>query len=272
VSLPGLGLGHHLGDQIPAQPHLPRLPPSAARATLAGAGGLVDKGSAHPLIGGPQPLFGDRLGRPHGVGGGRFLTASALRRMVAVRSHGVVVQPVVPVELCLLGFRQLPVGLDVGSILDQGALMWDLDLVVDLPGLSQRHKRGPQPEQAGPYHRPLWPVGLAVQVDVGDLTQPVAVAVDHDPAQPSPDLVNIGSWHRGSSFWLRRWRVGGAKRLRRPDGTAPCGVRFQNSRSIRRSSTQPADHSRRLPRRKRRQEPGRYNPPRQAGQTAPPGW
>ena len=34
VALPSVGLGHHLGDQIPAQPHLPRLTPTGAGATV----------------------------------------------------------------------------------------------------------------------------------------------------------------------------------------------------------------------------------------------
>ena len=34
VALPSLGLGHHLGNQIPTQPHLPRLAPTAASTTL----------------------------------------------------------------------------------------------------------------------------------------------------------------------------------------------------------------------------------------------
>jgi len=34
VTLPSLGLGHHLGDQIPTQPHLARLAPTGASATL----------------------------------------------------------------------------------------------------------------------------------------------------------------------------------------------------------------------------------------------
>jgi len=34
VALPSLRLGHHLGDQIPTQPHLPKLPPTGSSATL----------------------------------------------------------------------------------------------------------------------------------------------------------------------------------------------------------------------------------------------
>jgi hypothetical protein len=34
VTLPSLGLGHHLGDQIPTQPHLPRLATTGSSATL----------------------------------------------------------------------------------------------------------------------------------------------------------------------------------------------------------------------------------------------
>jgi hypothetical protein len=34
VALSSLGLGHHLGDQMPTQPHLPRLAPTGTSATL----------------------------------------------------------------------------------------------------------------------------------------------------------------------------------------------------------------------------------------------
>jgi hypothetical protein len=34
VPLPSLRLGHHLGDQIPTQPHLPRLAPTGTSTTL----------------------------------------------------------------------------------------------------------------------------------------------------------------------------------------------------------------------------------------------
>ena len=34
VALSSLGLGHHLGDQTPTQPHLPRLAPTGTSATL----------------------------------------------------------------------------------------------------------------------------------------------------------------------------------------------------------------------------------------------
>src|SRR5215218_4657451 len=34
MALPSLGLGHHLGDQIATQPHLPRLAPTGASTTL----------------------------------------------------------------------------------------------------------------------------------------------------------------------------------------------------------------------------------------------
>ena len=34
VSMPSLGLGHHLGDEVAAQPHLPRVTPAAAGAIL----------------------------------------------------------------------------------------------------------------------------------------------------------------------------------------------------------------------------------------------
>jgi hypothetical protein len=49
VALPSLGLGHHLGDQIPTQPHLPRLAPMGASATRWPSWRLVHERLAHPL-------------------------------------------------------------------------------------------------------------------------------------------------------------------------------------------------------------------------------
>src|SRR5919112_5543285 len=48
VALPSLGLGHHLGDQIPTQPHLPTLTPTRASATRWPAWRLVHERPAHP--------------------------------------------------------------------------------------------------------------------------------------------------------------------------------------------------------------------------------
>src|SRR4029453_17336189 len=48
VALPSLGLGHHLGDQIPTQPHLARLAPTGASATLWPSRRLVHKRPAPP--------------------------------------------------------------------------------------------------------------------------------------------------------------------------------------------------------------------------------
>src|SRR5215207_1358106 len=49
MPLPALGLGHHLGHQVAAQPHLPRLSPTGPRATLRGTRCLVHKRLAHAL-------------------------------------------------------------------------------------------------------------------------------------------------------------------------------------------------------------------------------
>src|SRR5512133_2459603 len=49
VALPSLRLGHHLGDQIPTQPHLTRLTPTTASATLWPSWRLIHERLAHPL-------------------------------------------------------------------------------------------------------------------------------------------------------------------------------------------------------------------------------
>src|SRR5215211_3642600 len=67
MPLPCLGLGHHLGDQVPAQPHLPRLPATAgARATIRWTRRLIHQRPAHPLAH-SDAILGGRAGRPHGV-------------------------------------------------------------------------------------------------------------------------------------------------------------------------------------------------------------
>src|SRR5512132_407035 len=71
VALPSLRLGHHLGDQIPTQPHLTRLTPTGASATLWPSWRLVHERPAPPLTHGAPVLPGgfNRLV----AGGGRQL-------------------------------------------------------------------------------------------------------------------------------------------------------------------------------------------------------
>src|SRR5215211_7834344 len=49
MALPGLSLGHHLGHQVPAQPHLPGLSPTGPCARPRRTRGLVHERCAHPL-------------------------------------------------------------------------------------------------------------------------------------------------------------------------------------------------------------------------------
>src|SRR5512132_3192385 len=262
MALPSLRLGHHLGDQIPTQPHLPRLAPTGASAPLWPSWRLVHERPAPPLAhrepvlpggfnrfaaGGGRQLItstapallglerpgvglsvqagapgvrsrGPGLGvhsgvrQPPGRGAGRlgdagcgrprlvaaFWLAGLASGCAAVQRHAVVVEPVVAVQLGLLDLRQVAVRVDVGGLLDLQPLVRHLKLVAHLPGLGERHKRRAHAKQAGPHHRPLGPAGLVVQVDVDDLADLVAVAVDHDPAPPTTDRFDAGGRHVGS--------------------------------------------------------------------------
>src|SRR5215218_4028418 len=261
VALPGLRLGHHLGDQVPAQPHLTRLAPTGASATRWPSWRLVHERPAHPLADGEPVLPGgfNRLGlggagvrpsaqagtprlrsrgpglgvdpgvrQPPGRGAGRlgeadrarprlvvaFWLACLASRCAAVQRHGVVVEPVVAVQLRLLGLRQLAVRLDVGGLLDLQPPVGHLELLAHLPCVGERHERRAHAEQAGPYHRPLGPAGLVVQVDVDDLADLVAIAIDHDPAQPTTGRFDVGGRHVG--FLPRR--------LLQPGAASPCAA------------------------------------------------
>ena len=76
VALPCLGLGHHLSDQIPTQPHLTRLAPTAAGTTRWPAWRLVHERPADPAR--RQPVLPGGFNRP-AAGGGRQLIASTAR-------------------------------------------------------------------------------------------------------------------------------------------------------------------------------------------------
>src|SRR5215208_6327768 len=73
VPLASLGIGHHLGDQIPTQPHLPRLAPTGTSTTLWPSWRLVHERPAHPLAH-RQPVLPGGSNRL--AAGGRQLIAS----------------------------------------------------------------------------------------------------------------------------------------------------------------------------------------------------
>src|SRR4029453_6644201 len=87
VALPSLGIGPHLGDQIPTQPHLPRLAPTDASTTLWPAWRLVHERPAHPLAHG-QPVLPRGCNRL-AAAGGRQLIASILPARPGVDKAGV---------------------------------------------------------------------------------------------------------------------------------------------------------------------------------------
>ena len=74
VTLPGLGLGHHLGDQIPSQPHLARLASTGASATVRPGWRLVHERPADPLT--HRELVLPDGFHPLATSGGRQLIAS----------------------------------------------------------------------------------------------------------------------------------------------------------------------------------------------------
>src|SRR5215216_4756183 len=87
VALPSLRLGHHLGDQIPTQPHLTRLAPTGASATLWPSWRLVYEWPAHPLAHRRPVLPGgfNRLA----TSGGRQLIAGIAPVLLGLAEAGV---------------------------------------------------------------------------------------------------------------------------------------------------------------------------------------
>src|SRR4029453_17255895 len=80
VALPSLGIGHHLGDQIPTQPHLPRLAPTGASTTLWPARRLVHERLAPPLARW-QPVLPDGFNRLVAGGGRQLIVITAPARL-----------------------------------------------------------------------------------------------------------------------------------------------------------------------------------------------
>ena len=76
VPLPSLGLGHHLGDQIPTQPHLARLTPTGASATLWPSRRLVHERPAHPLAH-REPVVPGGFNRLPAAGGRQLIASTA---------------------------------------------------------------------------------------------------------------------------------------------------------------------------------------------------
>src|SRR5215213_8847952 len=76
MALPSLRIGHHLGDQIPTQPHLARLASTGVSAALCSPRGLVHERSAHPLAHGELVLPGG-FNRLAGAGGRQLIATTA---------------------------------------------------------------------------------------------------------------------------------------------------------------------------------------------------
>jgi hypothetical protein len=189
---------------------IPSTGPARLGLEKAGVGLSVQPGTPRPRGRGPGLGVDSGVRQPSGrvrpglvvaiwlVGlASRFGECLVSRCAAVVQGHGVVVEPVVAVQLGLLGRRQLAVRLDVGGLLDLQPLVGHLELVAHLPGLGERHKRRAQAEQAGPHHRPLGPIGLVVQVDVDNFADLVVVAVDHDPAPPTTGRFDARGRHVG---------------------------------------------------------------------------
>src|SRR5215218_1765339 len=87
VALPSLGLGHHLGDQIPTQPHLARLAPTGASTTLWPSWRLAHERPAHPLAHRQPVLAGGFKRLP--ADGGRQLIASTAPALLGHDEAGV---------------------------------------------------------------------------------------------------------------------------------------------------------------------------------------
>src|SRR5215211_8172007 len=76
MALPSLRLGHHLGDQIPTQPHLPRLAPTGTSTTLWPSWRLVHERPAHPLTH-REPIVPGGFNRLPAAGGRQLIATTA---------------------------------------------------------------------------------------------------------------------------------------------------------------------------------------------------
>jgi Sigma-70 region 2 len=78
-----------------------------------------------------------------------------------------------------------------------------LDVVAGGPCLAEGNQAGPATKQPGVDQRPVGLAGLVVRIEVVDGADAVAVPVDHGPAAPGDDGVDVGhgtpSWDKAGS-------------------------------------------------------------------------
>jgi hypothetical protein len=194
------GLGDLLLDDVLAQPGPAGLDPLGADPQLllrAGhrvvggrAGGVVAHGAVPVGVPVGAHVAGGGLGVP---GGGVGLAVEAVADAVVAVQLGL-----------LLGGEVALLGLDPGSVLDPGLLVGHPQAVAHQLGLGQGHEALLGAEQAGADRRPLRAAGLVVEVDLADLAELAAVAVDGVGADDALDV--LGRDHAGALRWVDcRW-------------------------------------------------------------------
>src|SRR5215212_840904 len=225
----GGGVQVGVGDRLALDPDL--LAPHRHRYLL-GLGGDVLAEPGPAALAGLGPDLELLLRAGHGVvgGGAGDVPADGVVAVVGggvpvgvdVPGGGAVLEAVVAPELLLLLLGQVAVRVHVGGVLDQLLLVRDLDLVAAGGGLGDGHKGRAGAEQAGVDQDPLRLAGLVIDVDGVDLADAVAVPVDHRPALPATDRVNVYHWlllrsFAGAALDVADWSVGPSS----PDSASP---------------------------------------------------
>src|SRR3954463_1069771 len=157
----------------------------AARLTLALADRQLLLGARHGVVGlGARDVVADRRPVVERARAGRAAGPGAALGQPRAGARLAVVQPVVLVEGLLLGLGELPVGVDVGRVLDVALLERHLDAVTRRVGLLQRHEGALATEQAGLHQRPLGLIRLGVEVDLLDRPDLLTIVVEELLAPP----------------------------------------------------------------------------------------
>jgi hypothetical protein len=95
-------------------------------------------------------------------------------------------------ELALLRLAELAVGVDARRVLDVRLLDGHADVLADRARAAQRDEGLLRAEQPGVDEGPFGLAGLLVLVDVVDLADLVAVAIEHGPASEAVGLGQFG--------------------------------------------------------------------------------
>ena len=189
----GNGLGDLLLDHVLLQPH-------AAGLALGRTDPQLLLGARHRVVGGRPARVVARRVAAGGVADGEVAVAAvAIGRAVIVARVAavpvaVVAAAVVLVEVLFLVARERAVGVDVGRVLDLVLGVAQPHFTVGELRIADRDERRPRAEQAGADRHPFRLLTAAIEVDLIDRADLVAVGVDGLRTAP---LLNVGNGPHG---------------------------------------------------------------------------